>query len=100
MNPKRYRKRPVEIEAMRWDTEDSDLDIIEWAEQHDITIERDESTSGAAGPDGEDWGHFAIGTLEGDMLISPTDWVIRGVQGEMYPCKAGIFVATYDEVDQ
>jgi hypothetical protein len=39
-----------------------------------------------------------IGTLEGDMTVSPGDWVIRGVKGEFYPCKPDIFAATYDEV--
>ncbi len=39
-----------------------------------------------------------IRTLEGIMTVSPNDWVIRGVQGELYPCKPEIFAATYDEV--
>ena len=37
-----------------------------------------------------------IKTLEGDMLASPGDWVIRGVKGEFYPCKPDIFAATYE----
>lgn len=39
-----------------------------------------------------------IHTLEGDMLASPGDWIITGVHGEQYPCKADIFEATYEEV--
>jgi hypothetical protein len=35
-------------------------------------------------------------TLEGDMRVSVGDWVIRGVQGEFYPCKPDIFEATYE----
>jgi hypothetical protein len=37
-----------------------------------------------------------IETLEGRMVVSPGDWIIRGVAGELYPCKAGIFEATYE----
>lgn len=37
-------------------------------------------------------------TLEGIMLVSPNDWVICGVKGEIYPCKPDIFAATYDAV--
>lgn len=37
-----------------------------------------------------------VPTLEGSMFAGPTDWIIRGVQGEFYPCKADIFMATYD----
>jgi hypothetical protein len=39
-----------------------------------------------------------IGTLEGDMTVSPGDWIIRGVKGEVYPCKPDIFQATYEPV--
>lgn len=39
-----------------------------------------------------------IHTLEGDMKAYPGDWIITGVEGEMYPCKNDIFKATYEEV--
>ena len=39
-----------------------------------------------------------IVTLEGTMVASKGDWVIRGVQGEFYPCKPDIFEATYEAV--
>lgn len=39
-----------------------------------------------------------INTLEGDMLVIPGDWIITGVNGEVYPCKDDIFRATYKEV--
>lgn len=41
---------------------------------------------------------LAIRTLGGDMVISPGDWVIRGVRGEFYPCKPDIFESTYEVV--
>lgn len=40
-----------------------------------------------------------ISTLEGVMLAEPDDWIIRGVQGELYPCKPDIFAATYEQVE-
>lgn len=40
-----------------------------------------------------------ISTLEGVMLAERDDWIIRGVQGELYPCKPDIFEATYEPVD-
>jgi hypothetical protein len=39
---------------------------------------------------------LSITTLEGEMLASPGDWIIKGVKGEFYPCKPDIFAATYD----
>ena len=38
-----------------------------------------------------------IRTLEGEMLANPGDWIIRGVKGELYPCKPDIFAATYKQ---
>jgi hypothetical protein len=43
-------------------------------------------------------GTAVIHTLEGDMTVSVDDWIIRGVQGEFYPCKPDIFEATYERV--
>lgn len=40
-----------------------------------------------------------IVTLEGTMRANIEDWIIRGVKGELYPCKPDIFAATYDAVD-
>jgi len=41
-----------------------------------------------------------INTLEGAMTAQYGDWIIRGVQGEFYPCKPDIFAATYEAVDE
>lgn len=41
-----------------------------------------------------------IKTLEGTMRVKHGDWVIRGVKGELYPCKSDIFEATYEEVKE
>lgn len=39
-----------------------------------------------------------IKTLEGDMIASPGDWIITGINGEQYPCKPDIFKKTYEPV--
>jgi hypothetical protein len=44
--------------------------------------------------------HLMIQTLEGDMRADPGDWIICGVAGELYPCKADIFDATYEPVNE
>jgi hypothetical protein len=43
-------------------------------------------------------GGVEIKTLEGTMVANPGDWIIRGVKGELYPCKPDIFEATYERV--
>lgn len=65
MNVHRFRKRPVEIEAVQ------------------------------VGGDPAD-GSLVIRTLEGDMRANPGDWIIRGVAGELYPCRQDIFEQTYE----
>ena len=41
-----------------------------------------------------------IQTLEGDHRVSYKDWVIKGVEGELYPCKPSIFKKTYEKVEE
>ena len=89
----KFRKKPVVIEAMQFDGSwESAQPILQWMEQHK-PIDRSGprwSDAGAAGP------YIHINTLEGEMTASPGDWVIKGVQGEFYPCKPDIFAATYE----
>ncbi len=44
-------------------------------------------------------GSITIHTLEGDLLASPGDYIIKGVKGEFYPCKPDIFEQTYEPVE-
>jgi hypothetical protein len=79
----KYRKKPVEIEAIQYDG------------FH--TGELDEFCgSNFCEPVGES---PFIRTLEGDMTISKGDYIIKGVKGEFYPCKPDIFELTYDKID-
>ena len=86
MEPQRYRKKPVEIEAMQFD---GTAKIIKWVKSHGGQI----SVTGYPHKS-----RITISTLEGDLHISPGDYVIRGVAGEFYPCKPDIFEATYDAI--
>ena len=78
----RYRKLPVVIDAVIWD---GDEDKIEAFLETEWGIANDEN-------------ELIIFTLEGDMFASIGDYIIRGVQGEFYPCKPDIFAATYEVV--
>ncbi len=44
--------------------------------------------------------NLKINTLEGSMFVNKGDYIIRGIKGEFYPCKADIFTASYDEVQE
>lgn len=83
-----YRKKPVVIEAIQWNSQDNIEEIQKMLGDNLISEERD--GCGAVG-------HW-VKTLEGDMMISFGDFIIKGVQGEFYPCKPDIFEKTYEEV--
>jgi hypothetical protein len=87
---KRFRKRPVEIEAIHLDNKTSPDDAARWCGGH-VAIPAGEHYTG--GPL-----VVEIDTLEGVMAARKGDWIIRGVQGEFYPIKADILEQTYDEV--
>lgn len=85
----KYRKKPVVIDAVQFDgTEESILNIM--AMNH--------GSNGIRRPIDLDHGGktIFIHTLEGKMEASLNDWIIRGVRGELYPCKPDIFDMTYE----
>lgn len=86
----KYRKRPVVIEARQVSTHDYDglCEIVAWCGG---------TVSWMA--DDEEHHLFTIDTLEGTMYVNAGDYVIQGVEGEFYPCKPGIFDATYEAVE-
>lgn len=98
VTPQRFRKKPVEVEAMQWDgTADGATPIIDWVLQNGGRAKY--YCSHDMGCPGTLEGHtISIRTLEGSMQTSPGDWVIRGIKGEFYPCKPDIFAATYEAV--
>jgi hypothetical protein len=96
----KFRKLPVEIEAMRWDgTAEGATPIIDWVlSQGSTATYRCSDPERCSKNDGDTPHWIMVPTLEGDMCASVGDWVIRGVQGEFYPCKDPIFRATYESV--
>jgi hypothetical protein len=83
----RFRKLPVEIEAIQFNA-----DTFRAAVRF---VPLDQFSEAGEDDDGL---FLSIKTLEGVMRASDGDWIIRGVQGEHYPCKADIFAATYEPV--
>ena len=115
-----YRKKPVVIEAVRWRGYYNNLGITEEPANQPVEItaenmhgvkwapipdwmsnpllemeEGDILTFGEIRRDGE---LLRIRTLEGEMIAQPGDWIIKGVNGEIYPCKPYIFAKTYEDV--
>jgi hypothetical protein len=81
----KYRKKPVEIEAIQWIG--TNLDEI----RSFINVGRYYISTA---------GDLVIPTLEGDHIASKGDFIIKGVRGELYPCKPDIFRLTYDYVGE
>jgi hypothetical protein len=81
----KFRKKPIVIEAFRWDGTEQSAFEVESKLGNPVELHYGD-------------GKFLIYTLEGVLEVSPTDWVIRGVQGEFYPIKEKILLETYDPV--
>lgn len=81
----RYRKKPVVIEARQL-TAKNVIDLLVWVQ------------TGTKCHWDDDPVELQIKTLEGTMVANEGDWIIRGIDGEFYPCKPDIFAATYEEV--
>lgn len=90
----RYRKRPVVIEAFCWTGGPDQAEDPVWAVE---AIQKCELRFYGAG--GTTPPFAIIHTLEGDMKVSAGDYIIKGVKGELYPCKPEIFEATYEKVE-
>ncbi len=101
--PSRFTKRPVTIEAMQLTGTTSDQhNVYSWIEANTLGSFEPlgvlegfvPSPASGVSIDPSD-GRMLISTLEGVMRADLGDWIIRGVQGEFYPCKPDIFEATY-----
>ncbi len=82
----KYRKKPIVIEAVQW-TGDNFQDLIKLFK----CKRRDFGNKGDS---------LIIYTLEGSMSADAGDYIIKGIAGEIYPCREGIFLASYDEVTE
>lgn len=86
----KFRKKPVEIEAMQL-TKESFLDVWHFLGGLMNIDEWDDAELP------EDKCEMVIKTLEGKHTASQGDWIIKGVKGEFYPCKPDIFKLTYTD---
>ena len=84
-----YRKKPVVIEAFKWTGDENQTEDPEWI----INAIRASKVRIDYNPLS-----MKIVTLEGIMTATPGDFIIKGVQGEFYPCKPDIFEKTYELV--
>ena len=96
----KYRKKPVVIEAVQVSVENwkeiCDFITLPWGPDG---VRGCSCENGVESDNGERTG-LIIPTLEGDMIAQENDYIIKGVQGEYYPCKPDIFEATYDLVEE
>lgn len=86
----KFRKKPVVIEAILYAGKgnmDPRGDVPDWLWE---AFEKDVARSTNGGDP------LLLSTLEGDLTVSPGDWIIQGVKGELYPCKPDIFAVLYD----
>lgn len=86
----KFRKKPVVIEATQWFIE-KDHPAVKWRDSYKQYKNTPGITYVTKVP--------VIETLEGQIEVTPGDWIITGVKGEHYPCKPDIFEATYERVE-
>lgn len=92
----KYRKKPVEIEAVQW-TGENQREIFDFLTNE----EKKEEYMTYSGQNfyidhSKVKGGLIIRTLEGEHIASIRDYIIKGVAGEFYPCKPDIFEKTYE----
>lgn len=85
----KYRKKPVIIDAFKWTGGPDQTEDPVWI------VERIKAGTVYFAD-----GRMHIETLEGTMAANSGDYIIKGVKGELYPCKPDIFAATYEAVEE
>jgi hypothetical protein len=96
----KWRKKPVVIDAVRFLRIDDEGKTQLNEEAPDWLKAAADLPDGTLGRVAQipETGSLAIHTLEGVMECSPGDWIIRGIEGEVYPCKPNIFAGSYERV--
>lgn len=90
----KYRKKPVEVEAFRFYVDPMPDWFMDKVSSCEVTLRRCDYERYAISE-----AYCEIETLEGRMLGNGGDYIIKGVQGELYPCKPDIFEQTYEPVN-
>ena len=81
MQVKKYRKKPIEIEAIQWNGKNL-ARVVMFMGKCKGSLKTNQ---------------ILIDTLEGTMAANVGDYIIKGIKGEFYPCKPDVFKATYEE---
>ena len=82
----KYKKKPVTIDAYQLSSEDP---LPEWME-----------CAFADGGIDRVGNKFVVDTLEGAMVANQDDYIVMGVEGELYPCKPSVFEKTYEKAEE
>ena len=92
----KFRKKPVVIEAIQFNNINRhDIEAFVGKQLNQIIESETAYEAGMGAPISS----LTIPTLKGDMKAMPNDWIIKGVNGEFYPCKPDIFEKTYEVVN-
>lgn len=91
----KFRKKPVVVEAVQYTRRFDWPDWFQEAVNNEII--RTYNTGKFQDWTAPCWAVIAM--YEGDIQVKENDWIIRGVQGELYPCKPEIFEMTYEPVE-
>lgn len=79
----KFIKKPVEVEAMQFDgTMESAIELQRWSERYALPGFGD--------------GNLIVRTLNGEVIATKGDWIIKGIKGEFYPCAPDIFEKSYE----
>ena len=81
----KYRKKPIVIDAILWN-ERNFWEVVDFINNETLYTLSEQDT-------------LSIDTLEGRMMVNTGDYIIKGVNGEFYPCKPDIFEKTYEKVE-
>lgn len=81
---KKYRKKPVAVEAFQFNDETTVEDMPQWAVD---AVNRGKL------------GYWFVRTLEGILVFTKNSYIVRGVKEELYPVRQDIFEETYEEVE-
>lgn len=91
-----YRKKPVIVEAVQF-TEQNIEELLQFCDKIDINYEENKYITNKGVT--KYMVNATVNTLEGDMIASIGDYIIKGVNGEFYPCKPDVFEKTYEVVE-
>jgi len=85
----RYRRKPIEVEAVKWDGRQETYEFLRdvWMKSYCSLYEKET-------------GDLLIETLEGLMRVNVGTFIIKGIEGEFYPCRSQIFEKIYEKVEE